>query len=114
MNLKKKSEYLDLNPEKMIRVFFCTVLLLSGLSIKAQTGFSLQDCRNLAIENNKRLKIADEEILAGLAQKEEAFTKYLPGVDATGVYMRNQKKIHLLEQDAYLPVGGYSGWNLEA
>ncbi|MFR7608035.1 TolC family protein [Odoribacter laneus] len=89
----------------MIRVFFCTVLLLSGLSIKAQTGFSLQDCRNLAIENNKRLKIADEEILAGLAQKEEAFTKYLPGVDATGVYMRNQKKIHLLEQDAYLPVG---------
>ena len=46
----------------MIRVFVCTVLLLSGLSIKAQTGFSLQDCRNLAIENNKRLKIADEEI----------------------------------------------------
>lgn len=94
----------------MRRVFVCTVLLLVfGLNIKAQTGLSLQDCRNLAIENDKRLKIAGEEIQAGLAQKEEAFTKYLPGLDAAGIYMRNQKKIHLLEHDAYLPVGSIQG-----
>lgn len=89
----------------MIRVFICMVLWLTGLSLKAQSGLSLQDCRNLAVENNKKLKIADEEIQSGLAQKEEAFTKYLPGIDAAGIYMRNQKKMNLLEHDAYLPVG---------
>lgn len=89
----------------MVRVFICMVLWLTGLSLKAQSGLSLQDCRNLAIDNNKKLKIADEEIQSGLAQKEEAFTKYLPGIDAAGIYMRNQKKMNLLERDAYLPVG---------
>ena len=79
MNLKKKSEYLDLNPEKMIRVYDCMVLLLSGLSIKPQTGFSLQDCRTLAITKTKRLEIAHAVLMARLTHKPEPVTYIHPG-----------------------------------
>lgn len=81
------------------------VILCFMSQTKAQNVLSLEDCRRLAIENNKKLKIADEEVKASSAQKAEAFTKYLPSVDAMGVYMRNQKEINLLSEDAHLPVG---------
>ncbi|MFR5659409.1 MAG: TolC family protein [Butyricimonas faecihominis] len=82
------------------------IVFLSFMSqLNAQDVLSLEDCRRLAIENNKKLKIADEEVKASEAQKAEAFTKYLPSIDAMGVYLRNQKEINLLSEDAHLPVG---------
>ena len=87
----------------MKKLWMSAVLLLVLLDAQAQ-GLSLQDCRALAIENNKKLKIADEQIISSRAKKAEAFTKYLPGIDAMGTYMRNQKEINLLSEDAHLPV----------
>lgn len=81
------------------------VVLCFTFPLNAQEVLNLKDCRRLAIENNKKLKIAAEEVKAAEAQKAEAFTKYLPGVDATGVYLRNQKEMNLLAEDAHLPVG---------
>lgn len=81
------------------------LLLTVASGVWAQQPMSLQDCRELAIANNKKMKIAELQVHAAKIRKEEAFTKYLPGVDATGVYLRNQKEINLLEHDAYLPVG---------
>lgn len=80
------------------------VLLVSVSGVFGQGVMSLEDCRQLAIENNKKLKIADEQIKSAQAKRQEAFTKYLPGIDATGAYMRNQKEINLLSEDALLPV----------
>lgn len=80
------------------------VLLVSMSGVSGQGVMSLEDCRQLAIENNKKLKIADEQIKSAQAKRQEAFTKYLPGIDATGAYMRNQKEINLLSEDALLPV----------
>ena len=41
------------------------IVLLSFMSqLDAQEVLSLEDCRRLAIENNKKLKIADEEVKA--------------------------------------------------
>lgn len=88
----------------MKRLFVAVLVILFVGNLNAQRVLSLEDCRNLAIENNKRLKIADEEINASKAKKAEAFTKYLPGIDAVGTYMRNQKEINLLSEDAHLPV----------
>ncbi len=82
--------------------FFC---VLAAGRLQAQQVLTIEDCRRLAVENNKRLKIADEEVKASALKKAEAFTNYLPGVEGSGVYLRNQKKINLLEEDAYLPVG---------
>lgn len=90
-------------------------MLGSAAGIFGQGPMSLEDCRRLAIENNKKLKMADEQIKSARAKKEEAFTKYLPGIDAMGTYMRNQKEINLLSEDAHLPVGTIGadgGWTL--
>ena len=84
------------------------VLLCFMSQLNAQEVLSLEDCRRLSVENNKKLKIADEEVKASEAQKAEVFTKYLPSIDAMGVYLRNQKEINLLADDAHLPVGSIS------
>lgn len=89
----------------MRRVIFSFVFVFVLMNLYAQREMSLEDFRRLAIENNKNLKIADEEIRASREQRREAFTKYLPGIDAMGTYMRNQKEINLLAEDAHLPVG---------
>lgn len=68
-------------------------MLGSAAGIFGQGPMSLEDCRRLAIENNKKLKMADEQIKSARAKKEEAFTKYLPGIDAMGTYMRDRKSV---------------------
>lgn len=68
------------------------VLLCFILQSNAQEVLSLEDCRRLAIENNKKLKIADEEVKASQAQKAEAFTKYLPGIDRYGRVSAQSKR----------------------
>lgn len=86
------------------------ILLLVGVTTAyGQTMMSLEECRRLAMENNKKLKMADEQIKSAQAKKQEAFTKYLPGLDAMGTYMRNQKEINLLSEDALLPVLQFDG-----
>lgn len=93
----------------MKKGFVVIVCLLACAEIYAQRVMSLEDCRQLAIGHNKKLRIADAQIKSAQAKKEEAFTKYLPGIDATGTYMRNQKEINLLEENALLPVLGFDG-----
>ena len=89
-----------------MKKLFSVILLLGSVGLVcAQGTMSLEECRRLAIENNKKLKMADEQIGAAKAKKAEAFTKYLPGIDAMGTYLRNQKEINLLAEDAHLPVG---------
>lgn len=89
----------------MKRLIVMLLGLSGALAVSGQQAVSLEECRRLALENNKKLKVADEQIKSAKAKRQEAFTKYLPGVDAMGVYMRNQKEINLLSEDAYLPVG---------
>lgn len=60
---------------------------------------SLDSCINLAIRNNKDLANAQlKEQVAQLSRK-EAFTHYLPRVEATGAYMRSEKEIQLLSDE---------------
>lgn len=67
-----------------------------GNSLYAQRTLSLDDVRELAIQNNKELKIATEEEKAAYYEKKEAFLKYFPKLSANGAYLRNQKDIYLL------------------
>lgn len=94
--------YLKAHQMKKLLVSMFLLLLLP--QVYAQQDLSLEDCRNLAIENNKRLKIADEQIKASEAKKKEAFTKYLPALDGVAAYTRNQKEMNLLSEDAHLPI----------
>jgi outer membrane protein TolC len=71
----------------------------------AQMLLRLSDCRNLALENNKQLKIGQENVKKASEENKAAFTQYLPDISLKGAYLYNQKKISLLDEDKYLPVG---------
>jgi outer membrane protein TolC len=72
---------------------------------EAQKLLTLQNCRDLALENNKQLKIGQENILKATEEKKSAFTQYLPDIAMRGAYLYNQKKISLLNEDKFLPIG---------
>lgn len=74
-------------------IFLTNVL---SYSTYAQKILSLDDFRNLAIENSKELKIATEEERVAYYNKKEAYLKYFPKLSADGAYLRNQKDIYLL------------------
>lgn len=72
---------------------------VSDNSVKLQVN--LEDCRSFALENNKKLKIAQEEIAKAGYDKKAAFANYLPKVSVSGAYMYSDADIQLLsdEQD---------------
>ena len=73
------------------------LLLLFGKMVSAQQTLSLQECRDLAVKNNKELRIAEEKIRMADYEKKAALTKYFPQISATGAYMWNQKDLNLLD-----------------
>lgn len=80
---------------------FLSIILLAGITINSfsQRILSLDSCRNLAIKNNKELRIAQEKINAAHYNKKAAFTNYLPKFDIMATYMRTQKEISLLSDE---------------
>ena len=81
-----------------------TILLLTFVvtvsCMHAQRMLTLEECRNLAIQNNKELQISGEKIKMADNEKKAAFTKYFPQLSANGAYMWNQKDINLLDMGA--------------
>ena len=81
-----------------------TILLLTFVvtvsCMHAKRMLTLEECRNLAIQNNKELQISGEKIKMADNEKKAAFTKYFPQLSANGAYMWNQKDINLLDMGA--------------
>lgn len=81
-----------------------TILLLAFVvtvsCMHAQRMLTLEECRNLAIQNNKELQISGEKIKMADNEKKAAFTKYFPQLSANGAYMWNQKDINFLDMGA--------------
>ena len=89
----------------MKKTLTCAIAL--GLSTAATLyaggPVSLDSCRNMALRNNKTIRLAEEGIRSAGYEKKAAFANYLPGIDFTGGYMYNQQQIELLGEDAKLP-----------
>lgn len=85
----------------MVMKRFIILILLAGLTVNGfgQRVLSIDSCRNLALKNNKELRMAEEKINAAHYQKKAAFTNYLPKFDIMGTYMRTQKEISLLSDE---------------
>jgi len=90
-----------------------SVILSTVLNVMAQgpgpivaegATLTLQQCRDLALDNNKNLRRGAEEIRAAGYQKKEAFAAYLPAIDFAGGYMYNQKELSMFDSDQLLPV----------
>lgn len=89
----------------MKKIISILLFTCSFAFVNAQQTLSLQQCRELALEHNKSLKIAEENVRAAQQLSKAAFTQFLPNFSAFGNYTWNQKNISLLGEDAHLPVG---------
>lgn len=69
------------------------------LSIEARQILTLDTCRQMALSNNKQLRIAEAKIKLARYQRREAFSAYLPHIDITGGYLYNSRKISLLDKE---------------
>lgn len=69
-------------------------------TITAQQLLSLEQCRQLAIANNKALKIASEQERIAYYEKKDALTKFFPEISFVGGYLHNQKNLYLIPSGA--------------
>lgn len=81
------------------------MLALATFASAAQLTLSSAQCRQMAIDNNKSLRMASAEKQAAYWQRKSAFTNYLPKISASGGYLYTSKPISLLndEQKTTLP-----------
>lgn len=89
----------------MKKILFITCCICCIPYVQAQKLVDLQECRQLALENNKSLKVAEENVRAAKSLSKAAFAEFFPNISAYGTYRYNQKNISLLSEDAHLPVG---------
>ncbi len=79
--------------------------LLCLVQLQAQKVLQLEECRQKALQHNKSLQMAKENVNAARELKKAAFTQFLPNFSANGTYAWNEKNLSLLSEDAMLPVG---------
>lgn len=77
-----------------------SVMCLTSFVLSAQQVRTLEECRELAVKNNKELQISSQKIKMSEEEKKAALTKYFPQLSANGAYMWNQKDLNLLDMGA--------------
>lgn len=70
-------------------------------TIAAQTTLTLEQCKQLARDNNITLRSAKNDIQQAEQQKKQAFTNYFPQVSAMGAGLTANK--HLVQMDMEMP-----------
>lgn len=96
---------------RIYRKIFTLALGLTALSaplgMSGGETYSLEDCRKLALENNKELMARRQQQVKAGYQKKQAFAAYLPAIDFAGGYLYNQKNLSVYGTDQYLPVKSF-------
>ena len=85
----------------MKKIFSLIIGLACCGSMGAQQTYSLDQLKQLAVENNYNLRSARNSIQQSREQKSEAFTKYFPRVSASGIGLSLDK--HLIDVNLGLP-----------
>ncbi|WP_280749259.1 TolC family protein [Parabacteroides sp. PF5-9] len=90
------------------------ISLVSAVYTTAQQTFTLEECRLLAIKNNKELKIAGEKVKMANYERKAAITKYFPEISATGAYLRqNEHYFNLIDFNALGSAGALIPENIK-
>ncbi len=84
-------------------IAFCSQPLSAQDNLPAETPVTLEQCRAMALSNNKQMRIANEKVRGAGYQRKEAFAAYLPSIDFEGGYAYNQKNISIFDSDQLLP-----------
>ena len=91
----------------IVKKLVVTLALLPAITIAvAQQMLTLQDCRDLALANNKASLIAREKVNAAVYDKKAARANYFPKVSVTGAYLHNSDGISLLDESSVASLSG--------
>lgn len=91
------------------KLFLTGISLLSAVVLWAQSSvYTLDECRDLALKNNKEQKIAQAELDKATYERKAARTKYFPDLSIRGAYVRNGDQLSLVGEDLFLPIGTVS------
>ena len=92
-------------PDKSSPVLWILLLfpLITG-TLKAQETMTLQQCRERAMEQNKKIEIATENELAVNSLEKSAKTLYYPNIKFNGGYFRMNQQFSLFSENMFLPV----------
>jgi outer membrane protein TolC len=89
-------------PIQAILWFVLLSTVASGL--KAQEQLTLQQCRQMALKNNKKIAIARENRNAVGSLEKSAKTLFFPKIQFNGGYFRMNKQLSLFSKNMFLPV----------
>ena len=73
----------------MKRLYIIALSVITLLPVHAQKVYTLKECRQLAIQNNVKMRDAQLKILQSKETEKNAFSKYLPTVSAGAAYFRS-------------------------
>ncbi len=86
----------------------CSLGAMGQTTIEDGSVVTLEQCRRMALENNKQLRRSAQQIKVAGYEKDQAFAAYLPSIDFAGGYMYNQKEISVIGSDQYLPIKNFN------
>ncbi len=92
----------------MKRIRLLIAVIIFPAVITAQEKLSLEECKQLALEHNQKIKMAKGQVEASKAMKKAAFTQYFPDFSINGAYTYQNRKLQLLDKDIFLPVVPYT------
>lgn len=86
---------------KLFRLAIATMIaaIIGQVQLDAQRTLTLEDCRQMAIDNNKDLEQARDKIEMANLDKKIARSYYYPNLSATGTYQYNEKNINLINDE---------------
>lgn len=69
-------------------LYICLVALAFQLPLKAQQLYTLEECRQMALEQNAKMKVAANKAQMAKQEKREAATNFFPSISLTGGAMK--------------------------
>ena len=87
------------NMKQSLRILITACMAIATAQASAQTVLTLEECRQMALENNSQSKIAQEKVAAAEYDSKTARANYLPKVSATALYLHNSENINLISED---------------
>jgi outer membrane protein len=84
-------------PKSAIALLFFSLILFCQSSL-AQ-NLTLDQCKEMALNQNIDLKISKEQILMSKNSRKMAFSQFFPSIDGNASYIRMNKQFQLLEND---------------
>ena len=84
----------------IVKISVLAAMILLPVGLNAQQVLTLEQCREMAIQNNKTLEQAQTKVDMANIDRKIAFANYLPNVSGTGAYMYNHDNINLISDES--------------